>query len=224
MPWTADTLADVLLANPALAERNPGEAGRLVPRFAAEPVRSAPATVPLPDREAFRSLVLALLPDRLPGVGGLKPEERLQAEIVALCHRRVRRDGWAVLPFMVPNGVLIPRRGGTPEERARDPLPAIIGARLKAMGLIPGIGDLGFLMWTAGGPGLAFMECKRPRDGQAGFALVRGSLRVRAPRKGVTSGNQATFARLCRLAGWPCPTVETLAHAEAELLDWGVAG
>jgi hypothetical protein len=187
---------------------------RLVARF---PAGTVPPRAPPTGREAFRELVLSLLPERLPGLGGLPPEATLQARVVAECHAAIRNRGWAMMPFMIANGVTIPRRGATARERATDPLPAIIGARLKAMGVVPGVADLGFLLWPGS---LAFLELKRPVAGQREMATAKGRLCVRAPRKGSRAEHQETFAALCRLAGWPCPTVDSFAGAMAAIEAW----
>lgn len=49
--WTPQALAEALIANPALAKRNPGEARRLVPRFPPDYV--PPIQVPEPKPSKF---------------------------------------------------------------------------------------------------------------------------------------------------------------------------
>lgn len=231
-PRSASDVHELMVRNAALRSRNVGNPGvmelllplaggkgaRPVPAEERLSARLDPEADGLSGRERFRRLVLTLLPDRLPGAGALRDEARLQASIIHRCHIGIRAQGWAVLPVMVPNGVTIPRRGETVEERKADKLPLIIGSRLKAMGLLPGAADLAFLVW----PGrLCFMELKRPA--QTRWARRDGRLVQETVGGGELSEGQSSFAALCALCGWPCPALDNEEEAVATLLSWGVA-
>jgi hypothetical protein len=193
MGWDLADLNPEFVAN----NRRNLEHERLVPRFE---TASDPAS-----KQA--SAAASLLPSRHYR-GKLGPEDAVQRDIVRMFDEGTAEGRWDVLCCMCANEVRVPGGMG----RAAQAL----GARLLAMGLLPGLPDL-LLIWPQG---FGFAEVKQP-GGHMRLGVRKGDLLPVKTKPGPIGSKQQQFRDVVTTWGhrWACwhSTVEALETAR----KWG---
>lgn len=148
------------------------------------PCAGSPGAPGEPTQASADPLALAVLPHRRADLK-LGKEDAVQAEIVTRLEIGTRQGRWQIVPVMLSNEIRIP----VPSKARVEAQPQLVdfadrqkrlagqmGARLLAMGLLPGAPDLMLLM-----PGrIGFVECKVPGGGKVSpeQAAVRDLMRA----------------------------------------------
>lgn len=209
--WSQEQLDLALRRNPGLRVAT----DPLARRGCAPPPATGRETTPVLST-AGDPFAASLIPQRR-AMGRFGPEDAVQVEIVRMFDEGTKAGRWTVLCAMMANEVRIPR-GLNRRAQA-------MGARLLAMGLLPGLPDL-LLLWPGDASyhgGMGFLEVKRP-GGEPRLAVKESRLVKSKTSPGKLSDNQVKFRDMCLAWALPWACVRSAVEARVEVERWGALG